>query len=373
MLKIYIILAVLLVTSVYSQDGTVKTYYGKGKISSRVSFVDDVLEGSSFWYFENGNLETEKKYLNGTLNGFSRSYHEIGLLKEEINYTDGILDGISKYYYPNGALKEVRKYDKGKLIDVQKIDFDSNYIAPFSAYEAGMGKNSLEDNDILCEVDVCPQPIGGIAEIQKNLIYPELAKQFNLEGNVLISTIINLKGEPTKIKVIKGIGLGCDEAAVDAVKKTKFIPGEKKKESIVAEITFGIEFKLKQIDEANNNIVLDESQTLPHKEVFKFISCDTEICPKPVGGINEMLKKLRYPPQAKRNNISGEVEIEAKINELGFVIGAEIVNGLGYGCDEAAKTTVIKTEFEPAIQNGKAVESIALIRVPFILEEEKKD
>lgn len=42
--------------------------------------------------------------------------------------------------------------------------------------------------------------------------------------------------------------------------------------------------------------------------------------------------------------------------------------GIGYGCDEAAKSLIIKSEFEPAIENGKVVESTVKIIIPFILE-----
>ncbi|MCB0753353.1 MAG: hypothetical protein KDC52_17915, partial [Ignavibacteriae bacterium] len=81
MLKIYFLLCFFLTIHLIAQDGIVKSYYGKGKISSRVSFVDDILEGQSFWYYENGNLKTEKNYSNGKLNGVWRNYYESGLLK----------------------------------------------------------------------------------------------------------------------------------------------------------------------------------------------------------------------------------------------------------------------------------------------------
>lgn len=82
----------------------------------------------------------------------------------------------------------------------------------------------------------------------------------------------------------------------------------------------------------------------------------------------QTLKKIKYPSQAKRNNVSGEVEVETKINDLGFVISVTVSKGIGYGCDEASKSAVIKTEFEPAVQNGKPVETTVKIMVPFILE-----
>jgi len=369
MLKLYFLFSLILSINIFSQDGIVKTYYGKGKVSSRVSFVDNVLEGTSYWYYENGNLKEEKNYSNGKLDGVWRTFYKSGLLESEIHYTDGVLDGVSKFYYNNGALKEVKDFDKGKLIRISDLDYDENYIAPISAYKAGMKKDNIDDSEILCAADICPQPVGGMEEITNKIIYPDLAKKFNLEGNVLVTATITDRGKAKNIKVIKGLGLGCDEAAVEAVKVTKFIPGEKNGEIVSAEITFPIPFKIKEnkseIAVSKTNIVTKPDSVLDENNK-KFVTCDFDECPKPVGGITELLKNLRYPPQAKRNEISGDVEIKAKINELGFVMSADVVKGIGYGCDEAAKSAIIKTVFEPAKQNGKTVECEAVIVVPFI-------
>ncbi|MFZ1288959.1 MAG: TonB family protein [Melioribacteraceae bacterium] len=370
MLKLSFFLYIILAINIFAQDGVVKSYYGKGKVSSRISFVNDVLEGESFWYYENGNIKNIKNYSNGKLDNSNKSFYESGLLKEEIHYSDGILNGVSKFYFENGGLKEVRTYDYGKLISVSEIGYDENYVAPFSAYEAGINKKNLSNEDILCDADMCPQPIGGIKEIEKNIIYPELAKKFNLEGKVLVSVVVGIKGETKKIIVHKGLGLGCDEAAIDAVKKTRFIPGVKKGEVVETEILFSLNFKLSENNETKfvtTNETKEEVKIEPEKK--QFIICNYDVCPKPVGGINELLKNLKYPSQAKRNNISGDVEVEAKINDLGFVISANIFKGIGYGCDEAAKSVIIKSEFEPAIQNGKVVESTVKIIIPFILEQ----
>jgi TonB family protein len=372
-LKSYFLLSFILIVNVHSQDGIIKTFYGKGKISSRVSFVDNILEGTSYWYFENGNLQTEKNYSNGKLEGIWRNFYQSGLLKDEVHYSDGILDGVSKFYYENGALKQVKEFNKGKLVSESNIDYDSNYVAPISAYQAGMKKKNFDDNDILCEADICPQPIGGIEEITSNIVYPDLAKKFNLEGNVLLSAKITEKGDAKNVKVIKGIGLGCDEAAIDAVKKTRFIPGEKKGENVETEITFSIPFKLSENKTKIISAAAEISDTAKSIEnnSKQFITCEFEECPKPIGGITELLKNLRYPPQAKRNNISGDVEVKAKINDLGFVISVEVTKGIGYGCDEAAKSLVIKTEFIPAKNNGKPIECETNIIIPFILDAEK--
>jgi len=377
MVKIFLLIFVLII-EVVGQNGTVKTYYESGKVESRVSFIEEILEGTSYWYFENGNIKFEKNYSNGKLNGVIREFYENGLLKKEININNGILDGVLKSYYSNGGLQEVLNYERGTLLSSNNVEFDSKYIAPLSAYKAGKKKRNLDNNDFLCEIEICPEPVGGIEEIEANIIYPLLARQYKLEGSVLITAKINHRGIAEKIKVTKGLGLGCDEAAIDAVKKTKFIPGEHDGKIIATDISFKLNFKINEPKEQDNlspslsiqSAVLEKITN--DKQVSQsrdFVNCNLAICPKPIGGIVELLNKLRYPTQAKRNKISGEVLVEASIDEFGFVTAAKVLEGIGYGCDEAARSAVIRTQFEPAKKDGKETEAVIKMIVPFILEE----
>ncbi len=67
-----------------------------------------------------------------------------------------------------------------------------------------------------------PKYPGGDPELKKylslNLRYPTLALEEKIEGEVLISFIINMEGSIVDIKIIKGIGYGCDEEAMRVVK-----------------------------------------------------------------------------------------------------------------------------------------------------------
>lgn len=375
--KISFFVFLFFVSCLYAQNGTFKSYYPSGKVASRMSFIKDVLEGSSFWYYENGNIKSEKNYTNGILNGYQREYYENGLLKSEHHYLNGVLDGVSKSYFENGSPNEFKNFDEGQLKRVTTLEYDSLYIAPLSAYNAGKQKKNIENNDFICSLEICPEPVGGIEEIESKIIYPELAIQYHLEGFVLISAKINKRGKAENIKVIKGLGLGCDEAAINAVKRTKFIPGRNNGDEIETEVTFKLNFNIpnKKISEDIAELTeTSESGELINKEEVNsgsnFISCDIDECPQPIGGILELLSKLRYPPHAKRNNVSGEVILKAKIDEIGFVVGTEIIKGLGYGCDEAAKSVVLKTQFYPGKINGKDSESEIQITIPFIISED---
>ncbi|MFZ4543968.1 MAG: energy transducer TonB [Saprospiraceae bacterium] len=58
--------------------------------------------------------------------------------------------------------------------------------------------------------------------VKANLVYPPLAIEKKIEGTVHLFLDIDNKGNVIKVKVISGIGHGCDEEAVRVVKLMKF-------------------------------------------------------------------------------------------------------------------------------------------------------
>ncbi|HKI45663.1 MAG TPA: M56 family metallopeptidase [Balneolales bacterium] len=75
--------------------------------------------------------------------------------------------------------------------------------------------------------DEMPELIGGLASIQSRVQYPEAAQKAGIGGRVYVVFIVNKEGNVTDPKVIRGIGHGCDQAALNAVKQAKFKPGMK--------------------------------------------------------------------------------------------------------------------------------------------------
>ena len=97
----------------------------------------------------------------------------------------------------------------------------------------------------LAAAEVMPSPIGGLKGIYKKIEYPEIAKKSGIEGKVFVIAYVNENGGVDDVKVLKGIGGGCDEAAVRAVKATKFTPGKAKGTNVKVKVALPIIFKLK--------------------------------------------------------------------------------------------------------------------------------
>jgi protein TonB len=93
-------------------------------------------------------------------------------------------------------------------------------------------------------VEEMPEPIGGIGAIQQLIEYPEIAKRAGVEGKVYVLAFVDENGNVTNVRLIKGIGAGCDEAALDAVRKTKFKPGKQRGTPVKVQVSIPIVFKL---------------------------------------------------------------------------------------------------------------------------------
>jgi protein TonB len=79
-------------------------------------------------------------------------------------------------------------------------------------------------DSVYTKVDVLPEFPGGMKALGKyvagkNHHYPAEARKNKIEGTVMIQFIVNADGMLSDFKVIKGIGYGCDEAALEAFKK----------------------------------------------------------------------------------------------------------------------------------------------------------
>jgi periplasmic protein TonB len=91
---------------------------------------------------------------------------------------------------------------------------------------------------------VMPEPQNGIQDIYGKIKYPETAQKAGVQGKVYLLIYINENGGVDDVKVLKGIGAGCDEAAIQAVKDTKFNPGKDNGVAIKVKLSLPITFKL---------------------------------------------------------------------------------------------------------------------------------
>ncbi|MBN1999727.1 energy transducer TonB [candidate division KSB1 bacterium] len=103
-----------------------------------------------------------------------------------------------------------------------------------------------ESAQIFVAYDEAPEPIGGFAAIQKNLVYPEIARKAGVEGRVYVQIIVDEKGNVVSAKVQKSLGNnGCDEAAIAAIKSVKWRPAKQRDKPVKVQVGIPVVFKLK--------------------------------------------------------------------------------------------------------------------------------
>jgi TonB family protein len=74
--------------------------------------------------------------------------------------------------------------------------------------------------------------------------YSEEARKAKYSGTVLLQLVVDIDGKAKQIKVVKGVGLGLDEKAVEAVQKWKFVPGKKNGQPVPVYATVEVNFRL---------------------------------------------------------------------------------------------------------------------------------
>jgi len=105
-------------------------------------------------------------------------------------------------------------------------------------------EESDEEEDFFVVVENMPELIGGLAALQKNIRYPEMARKAGIEGRVIVQFIVNEDGNVENPRVIRGIAGGCDEEALRAVNGAKFKPGRQRGNPVRVQYSLPVIFKL---------------------------------------------------------------------------------------------------------------------------------
>ncbi len=65
--------------------------------------------------------------------------------------------------------------------------------------------------------------------VRKNMVYPDEAKQRNIEGTLVASFIVDTLGDVTNVEVLRAVDPSLAEATIELLKKSpRWIPGEDK-------------------------------------------------------------------------------------------------------------------------------------------------
>ena len=74
--------------------------------------------------------------------------------------------------------------------------------------------------------------------------FSEEARKAKVAGNVLVYLQVDTNGRPTHVRVLRGIGLGLDEKAMEAVRQYKFKPAMENGKPVIVEMNVEVNFQI---------------------------------------------------------------------------------------------------------------------------------
>lgn len=91
-----------------------------------------------------------------------------------------------------------------------------------------------------------PVPIGGQDALMRRVVYPDMAQEAGIEGVVVVHAFIDKKGRVTETMILGGgiPNTGLNEAAVAAIKRTRWKPARQRDKIVAVWISIPIRFKL---------------------------------------------------------------------------------------------------------------------------------
>jgi protein TonB len=105
------------------------------------------------------------------------------------------------------------------------------------------------EREIFTVVEEQPSYPGGdearIKFLQDNIKYPEEAKELGIQGKVFVTFVVEVDGSITDVRVLRGIGGGCDEEAIRVVKAMpRWVPGKQRGVPVRVQFNLPIKFTL---------------------------------------------------------------------------------------------------------------------------------
>ncbi len=117
------------------------------------------------------------------------------------------------------------------------------YVAP------EIEEEDVVEQEVFTIVEEMPSYPGGEAKMYeylgKNIKYPQIARESGIQGRVFVNYVVEPDGSVSNVKVLRGIGGGCDEEAMRVVKAMpKWKPGKQRGKAVRVSYTLPVVFKL---------------------------------------------------------------------------------------------------------------------------------
>ncbi len=132
-------------------------------------------------------------------------------------------------------------------LELDDMEMDEEDIVEIIDFEEEV---EVDDNQIFIAVEKMPSFPGGTAELmkylQKNLMYPKIARENGIQGKVYINFVVAKNGEITKVKILKGVDKALNNEAIRVVQNMPaWEPGEQMGKAVNVSCNVPINFNLR--------------------------------------------------------------------------------------------------------------------------------
>ncbi|MGE5400631.1 MAG: energy transducer TonB [Ignavibacteriales bacterium] len=171
-------------------------------------------------------------------------------LKSTIKFLPPVVkpdDQVTDEYIP--TVEELHNVDPGaKTQEGQAGGVDYSLIEVQDAPKQDIVKEEVKEEAFTFVEEMPSYPEGEeglLMFIRENVVYPEIAKRAQVEGKVMVEFVVEKDGNISNVRVVKGIGAGCDEEAVRVCKLLgRFRPGKQNGKPVRVRMTIPFQFKL---------------------------------------------------------------------------------------------------------------------------------
>jgi protein TonB len=140
--------------------------------------------------------------------------------------------------------------DDMEITDEIEIDVEADQETEIQKYEPPVEEEQeAEEAPIFTVVESMPNFPGGeaarILYLNENIKYPQMARESGIQGRVFVTFVVERDGRVTDVKVLRGIGGGCDEEAIRVIQNMpKWEPGKQRGKPVRVQFNMPILFKL---------------------------------------------------------------------------------------------------------------------------------
>jgi TonB family protein len=173
-------------------------------------------------------------------------------------------------------------------------------------------------------------------------LYTVDARMHGVEGTVTIAAQVDESGAIKGGQIVKGLGFGLDEVALDSIHHWTLSPATRNGIPVSTVCPFDVQFNLRSA-----GAVTMAAGMVP---------------PSVLSRVTPL-----YTDEAKRAQLSGTVVLQAVIRTDGIVDIVRVVRGLAGGLTDSAIDALKQWRFQPGSKNGKAVDVALNIEVNFNL------